>query len=188
MVLKFLVTRLSVGQLEQLPALAASLHCDWQAEHDLKPRLDGNTDPQSLRIEEADLPRTLQFVEVGSDHPSQLSLRGSNILCSGGRNLGSVNARGEVLPCIIWPDAWSLGNVLTHSFGEIWRGPRAQQFRKSTTGRHSSQCAECEEEPWCERCPAVSLLLEGDVRSPYPTACEHARIRRRAAATAEKVP
>jgi len=185
-VLKFVVTRLNVGHLEQLPALAASMNCDWEASFLITPRLDGDTSPMDLIAPQPETPdpyRVRNTIHLSDARQRQRDL---GCPCGAARGEASVNARGDVLPCVMWPDTWSLGNVLTHSFEDIWHGPRAEQFRELTGQRNGLQCAACEDEPWCGRCPAVSTLVNGDMWAPYPMACEHARRTRRMSSRQQK--
>ena len=59
-----------------------------------------------------------------------------------------ITASGDVLPCCFDKNGtYSFGNVFEHTFNEIWRGKKADKFRKAllTDRQHIDICKNCTE-------------------------------------------
>lgn len=94
--------------------------------------------------------------------------------CLAGANNCSIDPYGTVWPCVSLP--YDLGNIREKPFAEIWRGEEAERVR-SLSDVIAEECASCELDRYCFRCPAFSLLEEGDIRK---ASAEHCRVARAA--------
>jgi radical SAM protein with 4Fe4S-binding SPASM domain len=94
-------------------------------------------------------------------------LRGAR--CPAGTTKLSVLPDGSVYPCYLLfsrPE-FRLGNLLTDSFERIWANPRLEAFR--TTAGNPCPKLRCAYHQACHGgCPAVSLLVAGDLAAPDP--------------------
>jgi radical SAM protein with 4Fe4S-binding SPASM domain len=94
-------------------------------------------------------------------------LRG--IRCPAGTTKLSVLPDGSVYPCYLLfsrPE-YRLGNLSTDPFERIWDHPRLEFFR-TFTGNVCTR-TECASHASCRGgCPAVSLLVTGDIAAPDP--------------------
>jgi len=94
-------------------------------------------------------------------------LRG--VRCPAGTTKLSVLPDGSVYPCYLLfsrPE-FRLGNLLTDGFAAIWSQPRLHFFR--TFRGNACPRAACEHHAACHGgCPAVSLLVAGDLSAPDP--------------------
>lgn len=89
--------------------------------------------------------------------------------CPAGTTKLSVMPDGSVYPCYLLFrfGRYRLGNILTEDFERIWENPALQYFR--APGRGVCPEAGCGLHGRCRGgCPAVSLLLCGDLRAPEP--------------------
>jgi radical SAM protein with 4Fe4S-binding SPASM domain len=94
--------------------------------------------------------------------------------CLAGFNNCSVDPYGNIWPCVSLPI--DLGNLREKSFAEIWGGEQAEYVR-GLGETVSEECAGCELDRYCFRCPAFSLLEEGDITK---RSYEHCRVARAA--------
>lgn len=94
-------------------------------------------------------------------------LRG--VRCPAGTTKLSVLPDGSVYPCYLLfsrPE-FRLGNLLTDGFAAIWSQPRLDFFRAFS--ENACPRASCEYHAGCHGgCPAVSLLVTGDLSAPDP--------------------
>lgn len=94
-------------------------------------------------------------------------LRG--VRCPAGTTKLSVLPDGSVYPCYLLfsrPE-FRLGNLLTDDFATIWNRPRLEFFR--TFRGNVCPRTSCEYHAACRGgCPAVSLLVTGDLSAPDP--------------------
>ncbi len=91
------------------------------------------------------------------------------VRCPAGTTKLSVLPDGSVYPCYLFfrNQEFRLGNILVSGFDEIWESPKLDFFRRfeGNTCTHRG----CELFPLCHGgCPAVSLLICGDLRAPDP--------------------
>jgi radical SAM protein with 4Fe4S-binding SPASM domain len=80
---------------------------------------------------------------------------------------------GSVFPCYLLfarPE-YRLGNLLTDPFARVWHHPRLEFFR--TFRGNACTRWECAHHASCHGgCPAVSLLITGDIAAPDPRCVE----------------
>ncbi len=101
------------------------------------------------------------------DIGSQPLLR--DVRCPAGTTKLSVLPDGSVYPCYLFfrHNEFRLGNILTDRFENIWCNPTLDFFRTF----HGNKCPDknCELFSKCHGgCPAVSLLICGDIAAPDP--------------------
>jgi radical SAM protein with 4Fe4S-binding SPASM domain len=93
--------------------------------------------------------------------------------CPAGTTKLSVLPDGSVYPCYLLfsrPE-FRLGNLLTEPFEAIWNHPRLEFFR--TFGGNACPRVGCGHHAACRGgCPAVSLLVAGDLTAPDPRCVE----------------
>ena len=91
------------------------------------------------------------------------------VRCPAGTTKLSVLPDGSVYPCYLLfsrPE-YRLGNLLTDPFERIWEHPRLAFFR--TFRGNACPRGECAHHTSCHGgCPAVSLLITGDIAAPDP--------------------
>ncbi len=98
-----------------------------------------------------------------------LFMGAGTLLYAAGTAKLSVLPDGSVYPCYLLfsrPE-FRLGNLLTDPFVAIWNEPRLEYFR--TFRGNTCPRAACEHHATCRGgCPAVSLLVAGDLAAPDP--------------------
>lgn len=147
----------------------------------------GGTEPLALRMTDEQLReyfRTLTGLIPGlaadgdscdEEIASPFRYNARAVSCLAGFNNCSVDPYGTVWPCVSLPIPW--GNVREQSFAAIWEGEEAARFRRLPEVL-IEECAGCELDRYCFRCPAFSLLEEGDLRLPSREHCRVARAAR----------
>jgi radical SAM protein with 4Fe4S-binding SPASM domain len=96
-----------------------------------------------------------------------------HVRCPAGTTKLSVLPDGSVFPCYLLfsrPE-YRLGNLLTDPFARVWHHPRLEFFR--TFRGNVCTRGECAHHASCHGgCPAVSLLITGDIAAPDPRCVE----------------
>jgi len=88
--------------------------------------------------------------------------------CPCGTQYCRITPDGKVTPCPYLPE--TAGDLLTQSFGEIWRS--SPLFRRLREGTPGGKCGSCEYRELCGGCRARAFALEGDVLAADPS-CEY---------------
>lgn len=91
------------------------------------------------------------------------------VRCPAGTTKLSIMPDGSVYPCYLFAryDNFNLGNILNDDFSMIWQSPILDFFR--TFQQNSCLNKDCELFHHCHGgCPAVSLLILGDINAPDP--------------------
>jgi radical SAM protein with 4Fe4S-binding SPASM domain len=91
------------------------------------------------------------------------------VRCPAGTMKLSIMPDGTVYPCYLFArhDDFKLGNILNGDFSRIWKSPILDFFR--TFEQNSCPNKDCELFHHCHGgCPAVSLLISGNIESPDP--------------------
>ncbi|MFH1378224.1 MAG: radical SAM protein [Planctomycetota bacterium] len=99
-----------------------------------------------------------------------------SLLCGAGRFTWTIAPNGDVYPCSIF--RLRCGNLVTQSVSDIIASPALRSVR-STTVSDLTDCAQCQKQKFCKRCPGQSLIETGDARSSNSEACRMAMIRER---------
>jgi radical SAM protein with 4Fe4S-binding SPASM domain len=92
-----------------------------------------------------------------------------NVRCPAGTTKLSVMPDGSVYPCylLFTRPEFKLGNILTDSFKDLIQRPVLNWFR--TFKGNQCPSTECELRSSCHGgCPAVSLMISGDINAPDP--------------------
>ncbi|MGQ9524179.1 MAG: radical SAM/SPASM domain-containing protein [Armatimonadota bacterium] len=142
----------------------------------IAPMDDGCTAPLALRISDDQLYQVFSDPEVcPKGHlpapPSQL--------CEAGRNTLTVGPTGDVVPCLQLP--LIAGNVRQTPLREIWMDSPVFRRLRGLTQNDLKQCSQCELAVWCNRCPGLAYLEDGDYLGCSSRARQVARVRRKVA-------
>jgi radical SAM protein with 4Fe4S-binding SPASM domain len=95
--------------------------------------------------------------------------------CSAGHNLAAIGCDGTVYPCLqlLLP----LGNLKRRPFSEIWNNRNRPLARyRSIAPDDIATCRSCDNAKFCQRCPGVALLEDGDLTGPSRIACTVASV------------
>jgi len=95
------------------------------------------------------------------------------VRCPAGTTKFSILPDGSVYPCYLFfrYEEFRIGNILSADFDKAWKSPKLDFFRRY----EGNACTRrgCELFSLCHGgCPAVSLLIYGDLRAPDPR-CVH---------------
>jgi radical SAM protein with 4Fe4S-binding SPASM domain len=101
-----------------------------------------------------------------------------DLRCGAGRTLVSINAYGDVYPCIQLPVL--AGNVCYLSFKEIWqKAPFLKFVRKFPQPQKIDVCRRCEIRQYCLRCPGSVYMETDNFYAASPSVCKLAEIWKR---------
>ncbi|UCH77822.1 MAG: radical SAM protein [Candidatus Coatesbacteria bacterium] len=186
-VLKMNLMNFNYHEFREVYELTRGLGAEFRYSPYLSVTNDGGTDPLPLRMTDEHLREyfgTLKELVPGlaadgdscdEEIASPFRYNARALSCLAGFNNCSLDPYGTVWPCVSLPIAW--GNVREQSFAAIWEGREAARFRQ-LPDVPIEECAGCELDRYCFRCPAFALLEEGDIRLPSREHCRVARAAR----------
>ena len=94
--------------------------------------------------------------------------------CGAGRTFAAVQPNGDVLPCVHVP-ALPMGNLRERSFSELWLGSESVRKLRQLTVARFAECAGCEYQHVCARCPALSFSESGQLSGHSRQVCERTK-------------
>jgi len=97
-----------------------------------------------------------------------------DVRCPAGTTKLTIMPDGTVYPCYLFVrhNDFILGNILNDNFNSIWENPILDFFR--TFEKNSCVNKKCELFSFCHGgCPAVSLLISGNIEAPDPRCVPH---------------
>ncbi len=97
-----------------------------------------------------------------------------NFICGAGRNTFAINPYGEIFPCLEIPKI--LGNVKKNKFVSVWRENKWLLWWRNLTMKDVKVCSRCSLSDFCNRCPGIALMEDGDLMGPSTLACQTAKI------------
>jgi len=143
--------------------LAKELGVDIQYSTVITARNDGSLETHQCRLTSAQLQALLSDPDVVKQGTEPIYFRGNMdcIPCDTVFNGGAVDPEGNVYVCnqlrVIG------GNILTQSFGQIWKESRAFQKLREIRLRDLKECTDCDLFQHCTRCPGLAFLEDGDI-------------------------
>jgi radical SAM protein with 4Fe4S-binding SPASM domain len=150
--------------------LAKSLGLSYDADPVISPKDNGDKTPLKFRASDDDLEgiyrQTLKGVKITTSH-----------ICSFARSMCTINAYGDLLPCVQLPV--SAGNVNEEEFEKIWKQSRLLKELRNYSLTKLKNCRRCNLLPYCRRCPGLAFLEGKGIYGISPEACRHARIVKR---------
>jgi radical SAM protein with 4Fe4S-binding SPASM domain len=102
-----------------------------------------------------------------------------NIPCSAGQNNCYISPYGDVYPCVQMPVA--TGNLRRQAFRDIWYGSPQMSRVRSARESMVDICPACSIKEYCQRCPGLAQMEDGDMLGPSSRACELAELAARVA-------
>lgn len=176
-VLKMPMMRDNAGDVSEVRAYAETIGAECQSFPTLVPKKDGDLTPVALRIPQEELVSYYGGPSSGCHQPSDFDdddPRRDGPLCAAASRFCSINSAGDVMACNILPG--SGGNLLEHSFKEIWETSPWLQEVRSIRRRDLDPCNTCSRLSYCGRCHAQALMEDGDLYGPSRYAQQRAEL------------
>lgn len=182
----------NIGAWRGVQALAEALEVPYIMDPTITPMIDGDRKPVALRLAPNELlpvlaDPVLNPVSSPADSAdcggAALAQAYDNIPCSAGHNSLYISPYGDVFPCVQMP--LPTGNVRKESFSEIWYGSRGMNRVRSVRESDLEICFTCSIRRFCQRCPGLAFMEDGDLAGPSERACELAEAAARLAGVAD---
>ena len=172
-VFKFIAMNLNAHEYRAMKALAEKEGIPLKTDTVITARDDLNPDTLSLTASAEDIKEIL--ADSGKlTFPVGPGL--DDLGCVMGRTIVSINAYGDVFPCVTLPIP--AGNVRYCSFREIWEeSPLMRAVRKYPEEEKMHGCPPCGYRSFCQRCPGNTFTETGDLYGPSPSGCREAMVR-----------
>jgi radical SAM protein with 4Fe4S-binding SPASM domain len=186
-VLKMNVMNFNFREMKSVYEIACAYGAEFRYSHYLSVTNDGGRGPLARRMDDDQLreyfqtlkewvvPRSPDGDACDEELSSPVRFNSRALSCMAGFNNCSLDPYGTVWPCVSLP--FPLGNVRARPLAEIWRGEEAERVR-ALSDAVAEECAACELDRYCFRCPAFSVLEEGDIAKASREHCRIARVAR----------
>jgi radical SAM protein with 4Fe4S-binding SPASM domain len=179
--------------------LAAELDVPYILDHTITPMINGARSVTAFRVAAGDLlpvlsdpvlnPRARSAQEPeenerrGGGEPASETARAYDSLpCSAGHNSCYISPYGEVFPCVQMPVA--AGSLRRESFRSVWFGSRELGRVRAVRESMLPVCSACSIRRFCQRCPGLAQMEDGDPLGPSERACQLAEMNARVAGIA----
>ncbi len=166
--------RKNIEEFKKLWEFARELKSRFVFDPIIIPHNNGNQEPLNYRLTEEDLLKFLSS-HIHSSKWKPLKLTGEERPCGAGLNNLYISPYGEVYPCLTIRE--SCGNLTKQSLSEVWQAPILKELR-ATKFSDLKECSTCPLRSYCDRCPGLALLEDGDLFGPSQAACTLARTRK----------
>lgn len=160
--LNILLHRGNYKQLGDMISFAEGLGVEFNITDEITERYDGTGGESLWRLQKDDLEWLFQspykdyFMYENKD---------GNVQCSCARTVCGVGADGDVFPCVGAPI--QSGNILEHSFGDIWRRSNELNDIRKLKESDFTSCQGCSLRSSCSRSSGTVYVNTGDY-----TGCE----------------
>jgi len=147
----------------------------YRVDKDIFHRLDGDTAPLRLRMNDE------QLLEVAKDTDTMIDFAPKerlpdDLVCPELQQSLFINYKGDILPCNRWQI--KLGDIFNDGITYIWKHSKQLQGLRATTWGNAQACFNCKDNRYCIRCPGSALQEVGSAEGISPIACDLARARR----------
>lgn len=180
--IKMMVMTLNLAEFARIKTFAENLGVRFQWDYLINPRIDGSKVPLQYRISpEAAIDLELGYQprlseeEKNPREKKKLSSKKVDFLyCNAGKNSLAITPYGEMNLCLEY--RFPQYDLRRGSVREGWK--ELVNYVKSTKPASTYQCKDCELRQFCQWCPAVGLLEEGNRSGCSSYYRELARIRK----------
>jgi radical SAM protein with 4Fe4S-binding SPASM domain len=159
---KTIVTKLNFTELLPISEFCSSHGFKYKVDPAIFARLDGDLTSKVLALDEDELDGVISIVDeiVGYERREDSD---NSYICKETRCSISINAKGEITPCIRLPIV--IGNIFEDSIFEVW--DRTKRFISVMDMKLADfpQCRNCEIRNFCVPCPGNALVEDGCARS-----------------------
>lgn len=132
---------------------------DNRFKHELTPvitsRNNGDTWPQSLRIDENYLPDILRETDIDIKEKKKKSFDEDAEPCKLIFSSLYIDCKGNVYPCNSF--LYKVGNIFQNSVIYIWNNSQKLKYLKEIRNKDLHECVDCSLRDSCKRCPGLSL-------------------------------
>jgi radical SAM protein with 4Fe4S-binding SPASM domain len=186
----------NLGAFRGVQRLAEALGIPYILDPTITPMLDGDRSVVAHRVRAEELlpvfsdpvlnPRLPKDSPRNDSPPAESAARAyDNIPCSAGHNSCYISPYGDVFPCVQMP--LPAGNLRRQPFAEIWYGSRQMQRVRAVRESMLEICSSCGIKQYCQRCPGLAQMEDGDLLGPSSRACELAELNARLAEVPDPV-
>lgn len=173
--------------------LADELGVTYIMDPTITPMIDGGSGPLSMRLGADELlpvfsdsvlnPPLAPSRDSAKTEPPDAVLTAAqaydNIPCSAGHNSCYISPYGDVYPCVQMPVP--TGNLRGKTFHDIWYGGGEMERVRAARESMVRVCTSCPIKEYCQRCPGLAHVEDGDMLGPSERACEIAELNARLA-------
>lgn len=173
-VFKFIAMNRNAHEAWAADEMARTMGIPIRIDATITARDDLNRDTYALRTEREQRKRLLtEFQELSVNRVDRKG--GGDLSCGMGKNFFSINAYGDVFPCVTLPIP--AGNVRYCPLREIWEeAPLFREVRRYPRLDKLHGCTGCGLRSHCHRCPGHTFTETGDLYGPSPSACKDAML------------
>jgi MoaA/NifB/PqqE/SkfB family radical SAM enzyme len=180
--LKTPITKLNLGEVREIKALAAELDSDLHFDAVITPKDDGDQEPLQMGADEAFMKRwwSDEFADVREERvPLKRPDQDISAVCGTGRSGFALDPYGNIYPCVQWRRR--VANILEiASLKEVWRGSTVlQEVRRVAEEIPRTTLKDSEVGDFTAFCAGVAWLQTGDPTKMYPQAELLARYRKK---------
>lgn len=137
-------------------------------------KLDKNEYPKELRMSDEQLLKVIEDIDNIRGFRS-INHTNNDELCSALASSCIISNDGDVYPCSKM--RIKIGNILEQSVSQIWNeSDRLKQLRKYTW-KNLNSCSQCELKQFCNPCPGIAFLEDGNYLGKCSMSCKLANIR-----------
>lgn len=185
--------RQNVGGYKEVQELAARMEIPYMLDLTITPRMDGDLGLLKLRNSAEHLLPVLKDPIINQP-TAETGKKGCHadaedawdgIPCSAGMNSAYITPYGDVYPCVQLP--LPTGNIRRQHFRDIWHKSAEMRRVRGIREDQLRICTECDIRQYCERCPGLAYMENGDLLGPSERACELAEMKARLAGVANPV-
>jgi len=176
------ITKLNQNEIEEMQNIADSLEAPIVFDPFISPTIEGEKFPLELKPQFNKLSKYYEYTVFENEadlYPADMQNSNNKKLtepiCAMGRNLISINAYGEMLPCMRVPIP--VGSIYKDEFRDVWLHSEKLQSLRNITRASSSKCRNCKLIDNCLLCPGLMFLNRKNFNEPYPEACMNAYLR-----------
>ncbi|MGE5340995.1 MAG: PqqD family peptide modification chaperone [Candidatus Omnitrophota bacterium] len=154
---------------KSVETLAKKIGAKFATGYPIRARDDGSTDNFKFRLSEKEI--YCFFKDYAERFLKGFKRNLDDQICHAGNSICMIRSKGEILPCIIFPSKINFGNLRQNRFEEIWNNSEELIKFRNLKLKDTYKCKKCDLMNYCQICPGLSLLEEGDLLAPAKINC-----------------
>lgn len=172
-VLKMTVMNPNIGEFDDVKSFAGKIKSRFRYDYLINPKINGSKEPlafrlpprQAIKLERKNQPHLFEEEQKSKEEKQTSPKRDGLFYCSAGRNSLAITPYGKLNLCLEY--RLPRYDLRKGSLSEGWR--ELVNYVESAKPGENYRCNNCRLQEFCQWCPAVGLLEEGDrtACSPY---------------------
>lgn len=157
--IKMPVLKYNQNCIDKLHEFCIKNNLKFKPDLSITTKLDGDTEPQNLMLENNELERLISKVDNIVGYRKFKENKDNQLVCERMNCSLSINSDGDINPCNLLPIP--IGNIYKDRLKDIWKNSELLCKLSKIKYGDLENCKKCDVKDYCVRCPGTEYMNSG---------------------------